>query len=214
MLLATCDDSLIMHPRSRPSAVSGTKGVTLQSRDAPAGTLGVAMHKSASDQIEGKDLMQGTVARDLHRPGLNRGSRFVSDAGDITDPIEGVEKSVSRSKDVIASATEELNQHQRWLKSYLASEKRDRDKHARWLKRQQVMHRRQLQRQRMIRSCKRFALAFVFFVRSVYLVLLKGATSALIYLRDRLLISASWIGLKAHALALALIRAEIGRAHV
>ncbi|MGC2409571.1 MAG: hypothetical protein WA441_06170 [Methyloceanibacter sp.] len=131
----------------------------------------------------------------------------MSDAGEITDPIEGVKKTIARSKDLIASATEELNQHNRWLKSYLASEKRDQEKYARWLKRQQVMHRRQLQRQRMIRSCKQFAWACVFFVRSVCLILLKGAISALIYLRDLLLISASWTGLKAYALALAFLRA-------
>ena len=56
------------------------------------------------------------------------GRTFVPDPGGTIEPMEGVKGNVARSKELVASATEDLKQHHRWLKGYLASEKRDRDR--------------------------------------------------------------------------------------
>jgi hypothetical protein len=62
----------------------------------------------------------------------------VPDPGGTIEPMEGVKGNVARSKDLVASATEDLKQHHGWLKGYLASEKRDRDRHMRRLRPQHV----------------------------------------------------------------------------
>ena len=58
----------------------------------------------------------------------------MTDPDDTIEPVEGVKGNVARSKDLVATTTEDLKQHHRWLKGYLASEKRDRDRHLRRLR--------------------------------------------------------------------------------
>jgi hypothetical protein len=138
--------------------------------------------------------------------GQQSGFAGVSEAGDVIDPFEAAKRDVARSKDLAASATEDLKQHHRWLKGTLAAEARNREKHTRRLKRQQVMQERLLKRQRLIRSFRRGALALVLLLRSISLSLLKGAFSTLIYLRDWLLIGCARIALSIRTAALSLLR--------
>ena len=65
------------------------------------------------------------------------GRIVVSNASDI-NPFELARESVSRSKEAIAAATKDLNDHNRWFKDYLASEKRSRTRHTRWVRRQEA----------------------------------------------------------------------------
>ena len=60
------------------------------------------------------------------------GRTFVTDPDGTIEP--GVKGRVARSKDLVATTTEDLKQYHRWLKDYLASEKRDRDRHMRRLR--------------------------------------------------------------------------------
>ncbi|HET7852380.1 MAG TPA: hypothetical protein VFK91_06520, partial [Methyloceanibacter sp.] len=119
----------------------------------------------------------------------------MSGASDSLDPIELAQGEISRSKDVVASATKELDQYDRWLKDFVASEKRNRARHASWIKRQEAKERRRLARQRMVRSAKRGALSVVVFVRSVWLSFRHG----LAYLGHLIWKSAAWIALSAYA---------------
>jgi hypothetical protein len=126
--------------------------------------------------------------------GQQTGIARASEPGDV-DPIEAAKRDVGRSKDLAASAAEELRQHHRWLQDALATEAQNREKHASSLKRQQVIQQRLLKRQRLI-----------LVVRRILLFLLKGAFSALIYLCDLLLIGCTWFALSIRAVALSLLR--------
>ena len=148
--------------------------------------------------------MRGTVAS-LRLPGPNWSSAVESDASDNIDVIS-VKEAIARSKELIASVTEELNQHNLWFKSYLDSERRNRERHARWLNRQEAIRRRQLKRQRMVQSFGRVALACLFFVRSVARLLVQGVISALFYLRHWFWVSASWTYFEVRFIALSLLR--------
>ena len=66
------------------------------------------------------------------------GRTFVTDPDGTIEPVEGVKGRVARSKDLVATTTEDLKQYHRWLKDYLASEKRDRDRHMRRLRPQHL----------------------------------------------------------------------------
>jgi hypothetical protein len=134
------------------------------------------------------------------------GIAHVSNAEVDIDPFESAKRKVARSKDLVASATEDLHQHHRWLKDTIATEARNREKHARWLKRQQVSQQRKLKRQRLILSCKRGAWASVLVLRSISLFLSNKISSALAYLLDLLLISAAWIARRLWAGAVSLLR--------
>ena len=117
----------------------------------------------------------------------------MSNATDILDPFERAQGDVARSKEVIAAATKDLIDHDRWLKDYLASEERSRKRHALCVRRQHARKRRTINRQRMARSGMRAALRIAISVRSTSRSLLKGATYRLARLRDLTLISASWV---------------------
>ena len=62
----------------------------------------------------------------------------MTDPDGTIEPVEGVKGRVAQSKDLVATTTEDLKQHHRWLKDYLASEKRDRDRHMRRLRPQHL----------------------------------------------------------------------------
>jgi hypothetical protein len=134
-----------------------------------------------------------------HRP---RGVIFVSKVSDSLDPIELAQGEISRSKDVVASVSKDLDQYDRWLKDFVTSEKRSRARHVRWLKRQQAIERRRLARQRMLRSGKRGALSVAVFIRSVLLSLRNG----LAYLGRLIWKSAAWVVLSTYAFSALLIK--------
>ena len=124
----------------------------------------------------------------------------------IDTQIAAAKRSVNRLKRFDRSAKEHLDQHQRWLEGYVAQEARDRERHERRLRHLQLRHQRRIRRQRLIQWCKQLALAVALFVRSSGLSVLKGVVSALTYLAELLLISASWLGAKVYALARLLIK--------
>ena len=62
----------------------------------------------------------------------------MTDPDGTIEPVEGVKGRVARSKDLVATTTEDLKQYHHWLKDYLASEKRDRDRHMRRLRPQHL----------------------------------------------------------------------------
>lgn len=124
----------------------------------------------------------------------------------IDTQIAAAKRSVNRLKRFDRSAKEHLEQHQRWLEGYVAQETRDRERHERRLRHLQLRHQRRIRRQRLIQWCKQLALAVALFVRSSGLSVLKGVVSALTYLAELLLISASWLGAKVYALARLLIK--------
>jgi hypothetical protein len=124
----------------------------------------------------------------------------------IDTQIAAAKRSVNRLKRFDRSAKEHLEQHQRWLEGYVAQETRDRERHERRLRHLQLRHQRRIRRRRLIQWCKQLALAVALFVRSSGLSVLKGVVSALTYLAELLLISASWLGAKVYALARLLIK--------
>ncbi len=155
---------------------------------------------------------------------------IVSNACDSLDPIELARGDVSRSKDVIAAATEDLAYHDRWLKDYLASEERSRKRQLRLVRRHEARQRRRIISQRFARSARRAAFGLAMSVSSVHRSLLKGTRSRLAQMRNLALISASrlastihvfsawllgllfislsWIGARGRALALLSLKAS------
>ena len=148
--------------------------------------------------------MKGAVAR-LDRPVLDNNSAVGFDANHNID-LTAVKTDIARSKELIGSATEDLNEYHHWVKNYTESERNNRAMHARWLNRQEAIVRRQRKRQSMVQSCTRVILSCVFFVRSLARVLVMGVISALFYLRRWLSVSASWTFFQARSKALSLLR--------
>ena len=124
----------------------------------------------------------------------------------IDTQMAAAKRSVNRLKRFDRSAKEHLEQHRRWFEGYVAQETRDRERHERRLRHLQLRHQRRIRRQRLIQWCKQLALAVALFVRSSGLSVLKGVVSALTYLAELLLISASWLGANVYALARLLIK--------
>jgi hypothetical protein len=136
---------------------------------------------------------------------MQTGIARASDAGDVIDPVEAAKQNVTRSKDLAASAADDLKKHRRWMQDALAAEAKNLKKHARWLKRQEAMQQRSLKRRRLLRSCTRSALALVRVARPIARSLWKGGLWALVYLRDLLLIGCTWIALCIRTAALSLL---------
>jgi hypothetical protein len=129
-----------------------------------------------------------------------------TEAGSILDPTDLAKRDVAHSRDIVASAAQDLKQHQQWLESYIVLEKRSRDRHIRSLKREQARQRRRLKRQRVVRSGKRAALGLAISVRSISRSLLNRTISTFAYLRTVTLATASWIASTTYALAVSLLR--------
>jgi hypothetical protein len=115
----------------------------------------------------------------------------VSGAVDTLDPVEAARADIAGSKHLIASVTDDLSQHQEWLKNYRVAEKR----HARWLQFQELKYQTELKRRTTARAVKRFALGVALLVRSVWLFVVKWTTAFVAWLKPR-----------AHAFALTLAR--------
>ncbi len=94
---------------------------------------------------------------------------MVAGANDTTDPIEAARDDIAGSKDIIASAVEDLNQHQRWLESYRVSE----TKHARRVRRLELMYQLGELAKRVLLALKRFAFACGRAVRSLSLFVVR-----------------------------------------
>ena len=90
-------------------------------------------------------------------------------AHDTTDPIDAARDDIAGSKDLIASAIEDLSQHQRWLENYRVSE----TKHARRIRRKELMYQAELLTKRVLRALRRFALAVARTIRTISLFLVR-----------------------------------------
>ena len=131
---------------------------------------------------------------------VRRGLIFVS--SDILDPIELAQGEISRSKDAIASAAKELDQHDRWLKDFIAAEKRNRARHARWIRRKQAAEHFRLKRQRMARSGKRATLYCAVFARSAS----RSSAKGLAYAGRQIWQCATWVGKNSYAFSVVLLK--------
>ena len=127
---------------------------------------------------------------------------FVSGASDILDPIELAQGEISRSKDAIASAAKEPDQHDRWLKDFIAAEKRNRARHARWIRRKQAAEHFRLKRQRMARSGKRATLYCAVFARSAS----RSSAKGLAYAGRQIWQCATWVGKNTYAFSVVLLK--------
>jgi hypothetical protein len=129
-----------------------------------------------------------------------------------------VKETVVRSGEVLVSAKEELNDHQRWLKVQTAAVQADRERHDRWLQRQrdrqealerreQKRARRRLMRQAAARSVRDGVSAAVLAVRSVLWLLVAKIISGLNYIDGLAASGAAWMGARLHGLVLHVARA-------
>ena len=129
-----------------------------------------------------------------------------------------VKETVVRSGEVLVSAKEELNDHQRWLKVQTAAVQADRQRHDRWLQRQrdrqealkrreQKRARRRLMRQAAARSVRDGVSVAVLAVRSVLWLLVAKTISGLNYIDGLAASGAAWMGARLRDLVLHVARA-------
>jgi hypothetical protein len=132
-----------------------------------------------------------------------------------------VKETVVRSGEVLVSAKEDLNDHQRWLKVQTAAVQADRERHDRWLQRQrerqealerreQKRTRRRAMRQAAVRSIKDAASAASLAVRSALWLVVAKITSGLNYIDGLAASGAAWVGTRLRDLALHVARAVWG----
>jgi hypothetical protein len=133
-------------------------------------------------------------ARDLPRTRLRVGA-CVSNPLDIVRLIDArlaaVPAIISRSKQAVIAAEQDLDQHQKWARRH--SERCAAD-----LKR----HQRRLRHRRVMAACRRVVLALVLLVPSLGMALFRGAVQDLIFLHRLLWRSCSWIVVKVRTLEL------------
>ena len=124
-------------------------------------------------------------------------------ASDTIDPIDAARDDIAGSKDLIASAVEDLTQHQRWIENYRVAETR----HARRLRRQELMLAVELTTKRILRALRRFALlnarAIWRFTVSMSVTVARAVTAASIYAYGLARSAAAWTAPRVHALAVA-----------
>ncbi|MGI8852843.1 MAG: hypothetical protein ACR2GC_06025 [Methyloceanibacter sp.] len=95
------------------------------------------------------------------------------------DPIDAAKNDIAGSKDLIASVSDDLSQHYRWLESYRSSE----IKHKRRLQRQEVMHQLELRPRRLMRFAKRVALTSFRWARAASIFVWQHLNAAFLTLR-------------------------------
>ena len=125
----------------------------------------------------------------------------MSDVGQKHHADESAPEVVARSKDVVATAAEELQDYERWLKDFVASEEQSRKRHARSLKREQARHRRRQKRERTARAGKRVALGFARAVRSASRSTVGAIVTAQRRSRDLTMAGAAWSAATSRAIA-------------
>ena len=130
-------------------------------------------------------------------------------AHDTTDPIDAARDDIAGSKDLIASAIEDLSQHQRWLENYRVSE----TKHARRIRRKELMYQAELLTKRVLRASRRFALAVARTLRTISQFLVRvsvraaeAIAAACVYLYGLARDAIVWTAPRARALAVAIGR--------
>jgi hypothetical protein len=104
------------------------------------------------------------------------------------DPIDAAKNDIAGSKDLIASVSDDLSQHYRWLESYRSSE----IKHKRRLQRQEVMYQLELRRRRLMRFAKRVALTSFRWARAASIFVWQHLNAAFLTLRALFLRAVAW----------------------
>ncbi len=127
-------------------------------------------------------------------------------ASDAIDPIDAARNDIAGSKDLIASAVEDLSQHQRWIENYRVAETR----HARRVKRQKLMLAVELITKRILRALRRFALLAARLARATWRVaasvsvrVAQAITAASISAYALTRSAIAWTSPRVHALAVA-----------
>lgn len=119
--------------------------------------------------------------------------------------VAEVKQTVVRSGEVLSSAKEDLNDHQRWLEVQSAAVEADRARHDRWLQRQrerqeaierreQAKRRRQAMRQRAVQSVKDAVSAVAAFVASLFWLVVGRIVAAFSYVGGLIASGAAWVG--------------------
>jgi hypothetical protein len=119
--------------------------------------------------------------------------------------VAEVKQTVVRSGEVLSSAKEDLNDHQRWLEVQSAAVEADRARHDRWLQRQrerqeaierreQAKRRRQAMRQHAVQSVKDAVSAVAAFVASLFWLVVGRIVAAFSYVGGRIASGAAWVG--------------------
>jgi hypothetical protein len=119
--------------------------------------------------------------------------------------VAEVKQTVVRSGEVLSSAKEDLNDHQRWLEVESAAVEADRARHDRWLQRQrerqealerreQTKLRRQAMRQRAVQSVKDAVSAVAAFVASLFWLVVGKIVAAFSYVGGLIASGAAWVG--------------------
>ncbi|HBR26910.1 MAG TPA: hypothetical protein DD732_07755 [Rhizobiales bacterium] len=119
--------------------------------------------------------------------------------------VAEVKQTVVRSGEVLFSAKEDLNDHQRWLEVQSAAVEADRARHDRWLQRQrerqeaierreQAKRRRQAMRQRAVQSVKDAVSAVAAFVASLFWLVVGRIVAAFSYVGGLIASGAAWVG--------------------
>ena len=131
---------------------------------------------------------------------------MLAGASDTIDPIDAARDDIAGSKDLIASAVEDLSQHQRWIENYRVAETR----HARRVRRQELMLAIELTTKRILRALRRFALLTARLARATWRVAVsvsvrvaRAVAAASIYAYALTRSAIAWTSPRVHALAIA-----------
>ena len=131
---------------------------------------------------------------------------MLAGASDTIDPIDAARDDIAGSKDLIASAVEDLSQHQRWIENYRVAETR----HARRVRRQELMLAIELTTKRILRALRRFALLTARLARATWRVaasvsvrVARAVAAASIYAYALTRSAIAWTSPRVHALAVA-----------
>lgn len=107
----------------------------------------------------------------------------MADAGYHPDPVAVARHDVRRSIQIVASASDELDEHRRWFQHYVAEEKKRRRRHARRMKRQEALLRRRERRRRAVQSLRQAVLTLATGMRAGSRLLANGIAASWRYIR-------------------------------
>ncbi|MBM3543389.1 MAG: hypothetical protein FJX44_02620 [Alphaproteobacteria bacterium] len=131
--------------------------------------------------------------------------RAITPASRALDPIDAAHTDIAGSKHLIASVSDDLTQHYRWIESNRSAE----IKHKRRLKRQEVMYQLELHRRSLVRVIRLVSLLTFHFVQEAAQFLWEHAKAAFFYLRDLVARGVTWAAPYARALAKVIVIAFV-----
>jgi hypothetical protein len=131
--------------------------------------------------------------------------RGMTPASRALDPIDAAQTDIAGSKDLIASVSDDLTQHYRWIESNRSAE----IKHKRRLKRQEVMYQLELYRRSLVRVIRLVSLLTFHFAQASARFLWEHAKAVFFYLRDLASRGVTWATPYARALAKVIVIAFV-----